>query len=100
MTSRRAGFLLASFVFLVGMYGTTLPTPLYPLFQAKYGFGELMVTIVFSIYAFGVVAGLLLFGALSDEVGRRPILAIGLVFSAASALIFIFTNVRPQLLLG
>jgi MFS family permease len=93
MTSRRAGFILASFVFLVGMYGTTLPTPLYPLFQARYGFGELLVTIVFSIYAFGVVAGLLLFGALSDEVGRRPILAVGLVFSAASALIFTFTNV-------
>jgi len=91
--SGRLGFVLAAFVFLIGMFGTTLPTPLYPLFQEKYGFGELLVTVVFSIYAFGVIAGLLLFGALSDEIGRRPVLALGLVFSAASALIFTFTNV-------
>jgi MFS family permease len=90
--SRSAGFVLASFVFLVGMFGTTLPTPLYPLFQEQYGFGELMVTVVFAIYAFGVIAGLLLFGALSDEMGRRPVLALALVFSAGSALIFTFTN--------
>jgi MFS family permease len=91
--SRRAGFILASFVFAVGMYGTTLPTPLYPLFQSRYGFGELLVTVIFAIYAFGVVAGLLLFGSLSDEIGRRPVLATGLAFSAASALIFTFTNI-------
>jgi MFS family permease len=90
--TRRFGFVLAAFVFLIGMYGTTLPTPLYPLFQERYGFGELLVTVVFSIYAFGVIAGLLLFGALSDEIGRRPLLALGLVFSAGSALIFIFTH--------
>jgi len=89
---RRAGFVLVSFVFLVTMFGTTLPTPLYPLFQQRYSFGELMVTVVFAIYAFGVIAGLLLFGALSDEIGRKPVLAAGLVFSGASALLFVFAG--------
>ena len=89
---RRAGFVLVSFVFLVTMLGTTLPTPLYPLFQQRYSFGELMVTVVFAIYAFGVIAGLLLFGALSDEIGRKPVLAAGLVFSGASALLFVFAG--------
>jgi MFS family permease len=90
--SRTAGFFFVAFAFLVNMFGTTLPTPLYPLFQARYGFGELMVTVVFAIYAFGVVAGLLLFGALSDEIGRKPPLALGLAFSAASALLFLFAG--------
>jgi len=98
--SRRIGFLLAAFVFVVGMFGTTLPTPLYPLFQEKYGFGELLVTVIFSIYAFGVIGGLLLFGALSDELGRKPVLALGLAFGAGSALIFSLTNVLEPIYLA
>ena len=90
--SRWAGFLFVSFAFLVNMFGTTLPTPLYPLFQEKYSFGELEVTVVFAVYAFGVIAGLLLFGALSDELGRKPILFAGLAFSGASALLFVLAG--------
>ncbi|TML09935.1 MAG: MFS transporter, partial [Actinobacteria bacterium] len=74
------------------MVGTTLPTPLYPLFEQRYSFGELMVTVIFAVYAFGVIAGLLVFGNLSDEIGRRPVLLIGLAFSAISALLFVFAG--------
>ena len=90
--SRTVGFVLLSFAFLVTMFGTTLPTPLYPLFQERYSFGELTTTVVFAVYAFGVIAGLLLFGALSDEIGRKPVLAAGLALSAGSALLFVFAG--------
>src|SRR6266540_4773146 len=90
--SRAAGFAFVAYAFLVTMFGATLPTPLYPLFQQRYSFGELMVTVVFAIYAFGVVAGLLLFGALSDEIGRKPVLAAGLVLSAVSAVLFVVAD--------
>lgn len=33
-------FLGPAFAFLVVMLGTTLPTPLYPLYQAAYGFSS------------------------------------------------------------
>jgi MFS family permease len=89
---RAAGFLLISYAFLVTMVGTTLPTPLYPLFEQRYGFGELVVTVVFAVYAFGVIAGLLAFGALSDELGRKPLLLLGLGFSALSAFLFLFAQ--------
>jgi MFS family permease len=89
---RNAGFLLVAYAFLVTMIGTTLPTPLYPLFESRYSFGELMVTVIFAVYAFGVIAGLLAFGNLSDEVGRKPVLLAGLGFSAASALFFVFAG--------
>src|SRR5205823_1764453 len=39
--------------------------------------------------SFGVIAGLLAFGNLSDEIGRKPVLLLGLVFSAVSALLFL-----------
>ena len=92
VVSRNTGFGLVAYAFLVTMIGTTLPTPLYPLFERRYSFGELMVTVIFAVYAFGVIAGLLAFGDVSDELGRKPVLMVGLTFSAASAFLFIFAS--------
>jgi len=92
VVSRNVGFVLVAYAFLATMIGTTLPTPLYPLFEQRYSFGELMVTVIFGVYAFGVIAGLLVFGNLSDEIGRKPVLLIGLAFSAASAFLFVFAG--------
>lgn len=63
--------------------------PLYGLYQEKFGFSELMVTVVYAVYAFGVIGVLLLAGNASDTVGRRPVLMAGLAFSAASAVCFL-----------
>ncbi|MFJ2746931.1 MFS transporter [Streptomyces sp. NPDC087297] len=81
--------LLSGAVFAVCMAGTTLPTPLYGLYQEKFGFSELMVTVVYAVYAFGVIGVLLLAGNASDSVGRRPVLLAGLAFSALSAVCFL-----------
>ncbi|MFG2720154.1 MFS transporter [Streptomyces sp. NPDC048416] len=81
--------LLSGTVFAVCMAGTTLPTPLYGLYQDKFGFSELTVTIVYAVYAFGVIGVLLLTGNVSDSVGRRPVLLGGLGFAAASAVCFL-----------
>ena len=89
---RSAGFALVAYAFLVTMVGTTLPTPLYPLFQERYDFSELTVTVIFAVYAFGVIVGLLAFGALSDEIGRKPVLLLGLAFSAISGFLFLFAD--------
>ncbi|WP_406503647.1 MFS transporter [Streptomyces sp. NBC_00212] len=81
--------LLSGAVFVVCMTGTTLPTPLYGLYQDKFGFSELTVTVVYAVYAFGVIGVLLLAGNASDAVGRRPVLLWGLGFAAASAVSFL-----------
>ncbi len=94
------GFVLAVFAFFVAMAGTTLPTPLYPLFEQRYGFGPLLVTVIFAIYAFGVIAGLILFGNLSDRLGRKPLLFLGLVLSAASALLFLLAGSLAPIYVG
>src|SRR3954453_16311367 len=57
---RRAGFAAAALALAVAMLGTTLPTPLYPLYQERYGFSELTITVIFAVYAAGVIAGLIL----------------------------------------
>lgn len=92
--------MLSGAVFAVCMAGTTLPTPLYGLYQEKFGFSELVVTVVYAVYAFGVIGVLLLAGNASDAVGRRPVLLAGLVFSAASAVCFLCATAMGWLYAG
>src|SRR4051794_41573420 len=56
------GFSLIAFAFLTAMAFSTVPTPLYPLYMAKDGFSTFMVTVVFAVYAVGVVISLVLAG--------------------------------------
>ncbi|MGP4002455.1 MFS transporter [Streptomyces sp. 8N706] len=81
-----------AFAFWITMAGTTAPTPLYPLYGETFGFTPFTVTVVFAVYALGVVLGLLLFGRLSDQVGRRPILLAATGLSVCAAIIFVFTE--------
>lgn len=85
---------------MVCMAGTTLPTPLYPLYQEKFGFSELTVTVVYAVYAFGVIGVLLLAGNASDTIGRRPTLRWGLAFAAASAVCFLCADALGWLYAG
>ena len=82
----------AAYIFAVVMMGTTMPTPLYPEMSATFGFGDAATTVLFAIYAIGVVAGLVIFGRLSDTIGRRPVLGIAVVLSLLSAGLFLIAG--------
>ena len=97
---KRRGFWLIAIAFSIAMLGTILPTPLYPIYERVYGFGPLIETLVFAVYAFGVLGELLFFGHLSDQVGRRPVLIGGLILSALSALLFFFAHGLPEIFAG
>ena len=98
LLGRNAAFAATALAFAVAMVGTTLPTPLYVLYRERFGFSELMITVIFATYAAGVIAALLLFGRLSDEIGRRRLLLPGLGLSALSAVCFLTANGLPLLL--
>jgi MFS family permease len=97
---RRGGFAATTYAFVVVMLGNTLPTPLYPIYREEFGFSELMVTVIFATYAVGVIAALLLFGGLSDQIGRRRTLLPGVAFSALSAVVFLIASDVGLLLVG
>jgi MFS family permease len=82
------------------MFGTTLPTPLYVLYQQKLRFSALIVTVIFAAYAAGVLAALVLFGRASDELGRRRVLLPGLACAALSAAAFLVAQGLPLLFVG
>jgi len=93
-------FFAMAVVFAVGMMGTTLPTPLYPVYQQRLGMDDFQVAVVFATYAFGVLGALVLTGPWSDQLGRRPMLAGGLLLSGASSLLFLCGGHLWLLLLG
>jgi MFS family permease len=96
----RGWYLAAAGVFAVGMAGTTLPTPLYGLYEEQIGFSELTVTVVFAVYALGVIAALLVAGDFSDILGRRPVLLFALGLSFLSAVCFLSEGGLPLLFAG
>ena len=85
----RAAFWLLTVVFAATMLGTTLPTPLYDIYQAQWHFSAAIVTVTFAVYAAGVLLTLLLTGRASDQAGRKPVLAAALGCSALSTVVFI-----------
>lgn len=87
--ARPAAFWLLALVLAVTMLGTTLPTPLYVIYQDRWHFSAAMVTVTFAVYAAAVIATLLLAGRSSDQAGRRPVLAVALGASALSTVVFI-----------
>lgn len=86
---RRVAFWLLAFVFAATMLGTTLPTPLYDIYQVQWHFSAAIVTVTFAVYAAGVLLTLLLTGRASDQAGRKPVLAAALGCSALSTVVFI-----------
>ncbi|NNC24373.1 MFS transporter [Salinisphaera sp. USBA-960] len=93
-------FYAVALTFVVTMLGTTLPTPLYPGYQQVFGVSELMITVIYAVYAAGVIGSAIVTGRLSDQYGRRPLLLTGLTCSAASAVCFLLADNVAMLLLA
>ena len=90
--SQGASFYLLASITVSFLAGSSAPTPIYPLYQAAWGFSPVAVTFVFGIYAIGVLGGLLIAGRLSDYVGRRPVLIVATAVQAATMLLFAFAG--------
>lgn len=82
----------------VAFYASATPSPLYGVYQAQWHFSTPVLSLVYATYAIGVLVSLLLVGSLSDQVGRRPVLAWSLaglllsavVFTTASSVLWLF----------
>ena len=96
----QVAFWFIAYVFAATMLGTTLPTPLYVIWQSQWHFSSGVVTLIFAVYAAGVVAALVFAGRASDQVGRRPVLGAALAFSALSTVVFIVATSVGWLFLG
>jgi hypothetical protein len=86
--SPKAAFALLASAVLTLLASSSAPTPLYAIYQAHWGFSDGILTVIFGVYAVAVLGSLLVFGSLSDHVGRRPVLALTLVAQALVMVVF------------
>src|SRR5699024_6066217 len=98
-TNRKA-FIGVVYAYTIVMLGTTLPTPLYPIYSEAFDLSTLMITMIYAVYAAGVISALLVFGHWSDRIGRKYILIPGVLISASSALIFLSSHHVVGLFIG
>lgn len=78
-----------AFWLIVGLLGTLMmgagaPSPLYGVYQEKWGFSTITLTAVFAVYAVTLLVAFLVAGRLSDYVGRKPVIIAALVVQAAA----------------
>jgi hypothetical protein len=72
--------------------GASAPTPLYVVYQKEWGFSSATLTVIFAAYVLGLIGSLLIVGALSDHVGRRPILAAAIALEALAFVFFLIAG--------
>jgi MFS family permease len=80
--------------------GSTVVTPLYVIYRQEFGFSQISLTLIYAIYVIGNLAALLLFGRLSDQIGRRRAAAIAMAIAIVGALVFLSARGIAALYLG
>ena len=99
-TSRRFGFWAVGFALLALTAFSTAPSPLYGLYQQRDNLSSLTITVVYSVYAAGILVSLLLVGHVSDWYGRRTVLIPALSVALLAAVLFCVWKSLPGLLVA
>ncbi|WP_255546066.1 MFS transporter [Glaciihabitans sp. dw_435] len=95
-----AGFWIIAAAFLTVMAFSTVPTPLYALYQQRDGFPTFLITVIFAAYAVGVMASLYLAGHISDWLGRRRIILAAILVEIIAVVIFLLWPEVPGLIVA
>lgn len=83
-----AAFVLVVMLVVTFLAASSAPSPLYALYRETWGFSAFMLTVVFGSYAFALLAALLVFGALSDHLGRRTVILGALALEIGAVVLF------------
>ncbi|WP_234307362.1 MULTISPECIES: MFS transporter [unclassified Streptomyces] len=89
---RPAAFAALAVVFVLFSAASSAPSPLYVVYQQQWHFSATTLTTVFAVYVIGMIGALLVLGALSDHLGRRPVLLSALALEAVSMVLFLTAN--------
>jgi len=87
--SRPAAFGAITAIFVLFAAASSAPSPLYVVYQQQWGFSATTLTVVFAVYVLALIGSLVVVGALSDHVGRRPVLAAAIALEAVALVLFI-----------
>jgi MFS family permease len=75
-------------ILVLFMAASSAPSPIYVIYQQQWQFTAWVLTVVFALYVVGLLASLLVVGALSDHLGRRPVLAAAIGLEMVALVLF------------
>jgi MFS family permease len=87
--SHPVAFVAIAAIFVLFAAAASAPSPLYVVYQKEWGFSATTLTVVFAVYVLALIGSLVSVGALSDHVGRRPVLAAAIALEAVALVLFI-----------
>jgi MFS family permease len=90
--SSRRGLVYLAFVLLSFLAASSVPTPLYHLYQEAWHFSPATLTMVFGVYALSLLGALLTVGSLSDYLGRKPVILLALLLNMLAMLMFVYAS--------
>ena len=85
----RAAFWLVAGVLCLLFFAAGAPSPLYGIYRAELRFSATTLTAVFAIYALVLLLTLLVFGSVSDYLGRRRVILTALTVTAGACAVFL-----------
>ena len=94
------GFIAATFSFLMVFAASATPIPLYDIYKQEDGltYNDLALTAV--VYFMGAIAALLIFGRISNHLGRKPVAFLIFALTAAATVILLDVNSATPLIIG
>lgn len=98
--SRPVAFTAVAAIFVWFLAASSAPSPLYVVYQERFAFTETTLTLVFAVYVLALIAALLVVGALSDHVGRRPVLVGAILLEIVALVLFLVAGDVTTLLVA
>jgi MFS family permease len=86
--SRQASFWVAASIAAIALWTSAAPTVTYPLYAEEWNLTTSVTTAVFAVYPIVLVVALAVFGNLSDYIGRRSAMLLGLAASFVGVVLF------------
>jgi predicted MFS family arabinose efflux permease len=88
LLGRRASFWTAAAVVALALWTSAAPSVSYPLYESEWHLSPTTTTAIFAVYPIVLVLVLLVFGDLSDHIGRRASILLGLAAMLVGVLLF------------
>lgn len=88
------------FTVFLDVLGIGLIVPILPFYVESFNVSEIVVTLLFAVFALFSFFSSPILGMLSDRIGRRPVLLMSLASSAIGWIIFAFSRTIFGLFLG
>jgi MFS family permease len=86
--SKRSSFWTAATVAAIALWASGSPAMVYPIYVAEWHLEPIVITSIFAVYPISLVVILIVFGSVSDFIGRRATMLAGVGTMAVGILLF------------